>query len=98
MLARYQAGHLRAALHLLGAATVVAYFFYTRAPHTVAFFGTTRMVWTVPLCMVGIARFLHLVIRERGGDSPTEKMLKDLPFMANLAVWALSVVVVIYLR
>ena len=29
-------------------------------------------------------------------DSPTEQMLKDWPFLLNLVLWAIAVVVVIY--
>lgn len=96
VLERYDPGHLRAALWVLGLATMMAYAFYTRAEHTVAFFRTERMVWTLPFCVIGISRFLVLVTRRPHGDSPTEEMLRDVPFMANLALWAGVVLAIIY--
>ena len=98
VLSQYRPGHLRVALYVLGAATSIAYALYTRAAHTVAFFGTGRMLWTVPFCVVGIARFLYLAMRKEGADSPTEEMLRDWPFMTNLGLWGLAVLAIIYYR
>jgi 4-hydroxybenzoate polyprenyltransferase len=96
VLQRYRMSDLRAALWLLGVSTTVAYIFYTLSPHTIRFFGTDRMLWTAPFCAFGIARFLILVTRRARGDSPTEAMLKDWPFMANLALWGGAVLAIIY--
>jgi hypothetical protein len=62
----------------------------------VSFFGTERMIWTAPFCAFGIGRFLILVTQHARGDSPTEAMLKDWPFMANLALWGGAVLAIIY--
>ncbi|MSP15587.1 MAG: decaprenyl-phosphate phosphoribosyltransferase [Myxococcales bacterium] len=96
-LERYHPRVLRGALLGVGAATAIAYLAYTQAEHTVTFFGTTGLIFTVPCCFAGIARFLVLVDRPRG-ESPTEEMLRDWPFMANLALFAAVVLVVIYRR
>jgi decaprenyl-phosphate phosphoribosyltransferase len=98
VLDRYSAGQLRTVLGLLAVATTVAYVFYTQSPHTVAFFGTRQLLWTAPFCALGIARFLHLVTRHGEADSPTDAILRDLPFMANLALWGIVVLIIIYAR
>jgi 4-hydroxybenzoate polyprenyltransferase len=99
VLQNYRLEHLNVALHALGAATTVAYGLYTLSAHTVSFFGTRWMVLTVPFCALGIWRFMRLVTRQTGetGDGPTEAMLRDWLFMANLALWGASVVAIIYL-
>ncbi|MND06418.1 phosphoribose diphosphate:decaprenyl-phosphate phosphoribosyltransferase [compost metagenome] len=51
---------------------------------------------TAPFCVFGIARFLTLVMRVGQADSPTEEMLRDVPFVANLVIWGISVLVIIY--
>ncbi|MBI4511240.1 MAG: UbiA prenyltransferase family protein [Deltaproteobacteria bacterium] len=96
VLARYKAGHLRVALVTLAFLTSISYVLYTRAVHTIEFFGTTRMLWTAPFCFVGIMRFLALVTRHPQGESPTDQMLRDVPFMANLAIWGMAVLFIIY--
>ena len=95
-LAGYRAHHLRWALMLLAGCTSVAYALYTQDAHTVAFFGTRAMVLTVPFCVLGIARFLQLTLWRPGEDSPTDAILRDWPFLANLAAWGAAVVAIIY--
>jgi 4-hydroxybenzoate polyprenyltransferase len=94
----YRAGVLRWALFATGVCTFASYVLYTRAPHTIRFFGTTRMVWTAPFAAIGLGRFWWLVNGETTADSPTEEMLKDVPFVVNLLVWAAAVMVIIYFR
>ncbi len=96
-LERYQLSHIRVALYALGAATTAAYVFYTQAPHTVTFFGTRNMIFTAPFCALGMWRFLVLATR-RSGESPTEEMLRDGPFMLNLLLWGVAVLAIIYYR
>jgi 4-hydroxybenzoate polyprenyltransferase len=96
VLARYSARELKIVLWILAAATVTSYAFYTQSAHTVAFFGTRQLLWTAPFPALGIARFLHLVTRHGEADSPTDAILRDLPFMANLAVWGAVVLFIIY--
>lgn len=96
VLRSYRAGVLRWALILTGLATFTAYVMYTRAEHTIDFFGTTRLVWTAPFAALGLGRFLWLVSADPSGDSPTEEMLKDVPFVVNFLVWAAAIVAIIY--
>ena len=76
VLRAYRPSVLRAALFATAAATFVCYVLYTRAEHTVRFFGTTRMLWTAPFAAFGLLRFFALVQLPKG-ESPTEEILKD---------------------
>jgi 4-hydroxybenzoate polyprenyltransferase len=95
VLRAYRPDVLKVALYLTALATLVSYILYSRAEHTVNFFGTTRMLWTAPFPGFGLLRFYTLVQSPRG-DSPTEEMLKDVPFMLNLVAWAATITVIIY--
>jgi 4-hydroxybenzoate polyprenyltransferase len=96
VLAGYRMAHLRIALWVLAGGTVIAYALYTLAPHTVHFFGTTRMIWTTPFIIVGVGRFLFLVGNRPDAESPTEEMLRDKLFLANILAWIAAVLAVIY--
>jgi decaprenyl-phosphate phosphoribosyltransferase len=96
VLALYRPEHLRLALYLTGAATVVAYVAYTLSEHTRTFFHTSKMVWTVPACVLGMGRFLMLVSQRPQAESPTEEILRDPLFMANLGLWVAAVIGIIY--
>lgn len=97
VLKKYRLGHLRLAMVLLAVATVAAYVFYTLSPHTRAFFGTRRLVWTSFLPLLGLIRFGQLVLKHHRAESPTEEMLKDGPFLGISILWGISVVLLIYL-
>ncbi len=97
-LAAYRADVLTGALWATGVATLAAYVAYTRAPHTLAFFGTGRMIFTAPFVAFGLLRFAGILRDDRRGDSPTDAMLHDVPFMLNLLLFAGCAVGVIYWR
>lgn len=96
VLSKYKRKHLQIALHLLGFMTVGAYFLYTRAPHTVRFFGTQDLVWTTIFPAIGMFRFWQLLERGDSMAGPTEEMLKDPVFLINMVGWIASVLCVIY--
>lgn len=96
VLRHYHPDWLRGALYASAAATIVAYTLYTRAEHTLAYFGTDRLIYTVPCVVVGIGRFLQIAARPRD-DSPTDEMLRDPLFLASIAAWVGLVVAIIYI-
>jgi 4-hydroxybenzoate polyprenyltransferase len=95
-LAGYNIPVLRVAMVVLGVATCAGYVLYTRDPHTVAYFGTRELLWSAPFPAIGIARFLWLALIRPREESPTEAMLRDWPFLANLAAWGVTVMLILY--
>jgi decaprenyl-phosphate phosphoribosyltransferase len=95
-LAGYSLPVARAGVIALGAATSVAYLLYCLAPHTRAFFGTDDLIFTAPFPCVGIARFVTLALYRPSHHSPTDAMLRDRLFMANLAAWVGCVLWIVY--
>jgi len=95
-LAGYNANTVRVVMLLLALATCVVYALYTQDTRTIAEFGTRQLVWTLPFCVLGIGRFVQLAIISPTKRSPTEAMLRDWPFLLNIAVWATVVLLIIY--
>ena len=95
-LAGYSLGLVRAAMVVLGLATGVAYFLYTIDHHTIGFFGTDQLPWSVPFGLFGLGRFAWLTLVRPGKDSPTDAMLRDPIFLLNLAAWAASILIIVY--
>lgn len=95
-LAGYRVRTLRIALALLAGATVVAYALYTQDHHTVGFFHTRMLIVTVPFSAFGIVRFLQLALWKPREESPTDAVLRDWPFLVNLAAWGAVVIAIIY--
>jgi 4-hydroxybenzoate polyprenyltransferase len=78
------------------ASTVVSYALYTLAPETVERFGTDRLVWTLPFVLYGILRYLYLVHQKEEGGNPTTVLLNDRPILVTVALWAATLVALIY--
>jgi len=93
----YRKGPVTVMMVLTALATVSTYAVYTLEPSTREFFHTDRLVWTTPFTLIGVLRFLVLVRGSANAESPTEEMLRDVPFLANLAMWTAAIFFVIYL-
>ena len=78
------------------ASTLVSYAFYTLAQETVDRFGTDRLIWTLPLVLYVIFRYLYLVHQKEEGGSPTKVLLNDRPILVTVALWAATIVTLIY--
>lgn len=96
VLDRYNPTVLRSLIYVLAGLTVVAYVGYTQSPHALNFFGTRRLVLTVPFVVFGVFRFIWITQRKIDSESPTDSMLRDAPFMINLLGYAVAIVAVIY--
>jgi 4-hydroxybenzoate polyprenyltransferase len=96
VLADYSVGFLDQMINVVTASTLVAYALYAAAPETAERLGTPHLLWTVPMVLYGIFRFLYLL--HRGGEprNPTEAILTDPPFLVNFALWSAVVVALIY--
>ncbi len=92
----YRLSHLNFALALLALLTSAAYLFYTLDPETVFRFHTARLPWTTPFGVFGLWRFSQLLDARDTAHSPTERMLRDTPFLVNLVAGTLTVGLLIY--
>ena len=78
------------------ASTLIAYTLYTISPETVQKLGTDRLGLTIPFVLYGIFRYLYLVHQKRGGGSPAAMLMTDRPLLACVALWTISVALVLY--
>jgi 4-hydroxybenzoate polyprenyltransferase len=78
------------------ASTLVAYAIYATSPETAERLGTDRLGLTIPFVLYGIFRYLYLVHQRRGGGSPSALLLTDRPLLVCVALWAASVVLILY--
>jgi 4-hydroxybenzoate polyprenyltransferase len=99
-LRQYSPKSLNVALVVTGAATALTYIAYTLDPATRAFFNSRHLWMTAPFTVFGIIRFLQLVSGRAGrglrAESPTQEMLRDVPFVLNLVLWVVVIVAIVY--
>jgi 4-hydroxybenzoate polyprenyltransferase len=96
VLDHYSPAFLDQMINVVTASSVVCYALYAVAPETEERFHSDWLVYTIPLVLFGIFRYLYLVYQRPHEKNPTEAILTDPPFLVNLALWALVVVWIVY--
>jgi len=82
---------------LCAGTTLVSYAIYTIWPATVAKVGSEGLLYTVPFVAYGLFRYLWIVRVRVQGEDPSQVLLQDKPLLLNVGLWALVVVLVLYL-
>jgi 4-hydroxybenzoate polyprenyltransferase len=95
-LREYSIGFIDQMINVVTASTVVAYTFYTVSPEVEQKLGTHYLYLTVPFVLYGIFRYLYLVHRRGIGGNPTQALLTDRPLLACVALWGITVIVLLY--
>jgi 4-hydroxybenzoate polyprenyltransferase len=98
VLRHYNVMFLDQMVSITTAGTIVSYALYTLSEETAAKFGTNRLWITVPIVFYGVSRYLYRAYQHRDGGRPEELVWKDKPLLACLAVYVVSVVLIIYGR
>jgi 4-hydroxybenzoate polyprenyltransferase len=98
VLHHYSAAFLDQMINVVTASSVVSYALYAVAPETAEKYHTQHLVYTIPMVLFGIFRYLYLMYQEPGERNPTEAILGDPPFLINLVLWGLAVVAIVYWR
>jgi len=76
--------------------TLVAYALYTISDVTVQKFHSDKLKYTIPFVLYGIFRYLYIVYHQKLGESPEIILIKDKPFLVNILLWSISVVLILY--
>jgi 4-hydroxybenzoate polyprenyltransferase len=94
ILSEYSVPLLDQIISIVTAVTLAAYAFYTfSAPQLPK---NHTMMLTIPFVMYAIFRYLYLVHVKGAGGAPDEILLTDRPMQIGLVLWALSVVMALY--
>jgi 4-hydroxybenzoate polyprenyltransferase len=81
---------------LSAATALISYSIYTVWPNTVAKFGTTNLVFTIPFVGFGLMRYLFLVYKKNKGGDPSGILLLDRAILIDVFLWFLSVVFILW--
>jgi 4-hydroxybenzoate polyprenyltransferase len=95
-LVHYSVPLLDQMITILASCTVLAYALYTLAPETIHKFGTDGLKYTVPLVIYGLFRYLFLIHRRGAGGSPERVLLSDVPLLLDVALFVVTVVLILY--
>lgn len=78
------------------ASTLVAYSVYAAEAETAVRLGTNKLPFTIPFVLYGIFRYLYLVHQKQAGGSPATLLVTDRPLLTCVALWALTVALLLY--
>ena len=96
-LAEYSPYFLDQLISIVTASTVMSYALYTLSADVHLKFPGKRLELTVPFVLFGIFRYLYLVHQREGGGSPTRLLFTDRVLLSVVLLWAVAVVLIIYL-
>lgn len=68
---------------------IITYCLYTVAPETVTIHRTENLVYTVPLVLYAMFRYLFLLHRKGQGEDPATDLLRDPHILAAVILWGL---------
>ncbi|MDE2519129.1 MAG: decaprenyl-phosphate phosphoribosyltransferase [Methanocorpusculum sp.] len=88
----YRSDILRDMAVTLGAVTITAYCLYTFQSQT-----SHYMLLTIPFVIFGLLRYQFLTGTTDVGETPEEIVLKDTPMVADLGLWVLVCIGILYL-
>jgi decaprenyl-phosphate phosphoribosyltransferase len=94
----YNLEFLNTMLGLSSAIIIVAYINYTVSPMTVMRLGTYRLYYSSLFVIAGLMRYLQITFVLKKSGSPTEILYKDFFIQITLALWVISIYVILYLR
>ncbi len=96
-LAEYSSALIDQLVGITAAGAVLSYSIYTIWPDTVAKFGTTALVYTIPLVLIGVMRYLYLVYNKEKGGSPTDMLLSEKFILIDVFLWIVLVVAIFHI-
>lgn len=96
VLQHYNPEFLDQMINVVTASAVVSFALYAMDEGTVERFGSDRLIYTLPLVLFGIFRYLFLIYQKHDRRNPTEALLTDVPFVVNIVLWGVAVLWIVY--
>ncbi len=79
------------------AGSIMSYTLYTVSDHAKAYFGTTNFIYTVPIVMYGIFRYLWLDEKLQTAENPVSVIIRDPSLIITGIVFTVVSMVIIYM-
>jgi 4-hydroxybenzoate polyprenyltransferase len=81
---------------VMASATIITYSLYTVAPETVKQHHTDKLIYTSPLVIYGLFRYLYLLYQRKQGEDPVTDLFRDRQILLTLLAWGLFTMVVLF--
>jgi 4-hydroxybenzoate polyprenyltransferase len=91
VLQSYSPEFLRVLLGVTLSATLITYGLYTTNTQTMEFHRTGKLIYTLPIAMFGLFRYLYLVMEKGYGENTVADLLKDRTMLLICAIYVTCV-------
>lgn len=95
-LSAYSEEFLNQLINMTATSTLIAYSIYTIWPDTVSRFGTDGLLYTIPIVVIGVSRYMFLVYRRNLGGDPSEILLTEKSLWVTVLAWFALVSLMVY--
>lgn len=94
ILGEYTVGFLDEMIHLVTTGAIIAYSLYTFSAANLP--PNHTMMLTIPFVIYALFRYQYLIHVKGEGGAPEMLLYTDMPFLANMVLWGLAVVLIMY--
>jgi len=88
----YSLGLLDGLIFVTAALTITTYSLYALTSRVIMTLGIDGFVWTVPLVVFGVFRYLGVLLNDHDGGDPTDVLLRDRVLIADVVLWIALVI------
>lgn len=95
---RYNLTFINQAITITASVTLVCYIMYTVSPEVVARLGSDLLYLTSVFVLLGLLRYMQITVVDKKSDDPTKIMLRDRFTQLVVVLWALTFLILIYIK
>lgn len=95
---RYNLTFINQAITITASVTLVCYIMYTVSPEVVARLGSDLLYLTSVFVLLGLLRYMQITVVDKKSGDPTKIMLRDRFTQLVVALWALTFLILIYIK
>jgi hypothetical protein len=81
---------------IAAAGVIICYALYTVSERTVKLFQSEYMIYTTPIVVFGIFRYMYLVYMDNKGENTGEIMMTDIPMIVTVILYVITTILIIY--
>jgi len=82
---------------IVAAVSLVSYSLYALNPVTIAHFGSENLIYTLPIVIYGLFRYLYLIYKHQDGADPSNTLYSDIPLLITVIIWGIVVTSILYI-
>ena len=95
---RYNLTFIKQSITITASVTLVCYIMYTVSPEVVARLGSDLLYLTSVFVLLGLLRYMQITVVDKKSGDPTKIMLRDRFTQLVVVLWALTFLILIYIK